>query len=136
MTTSSTDIDTREWTFCVVHERGMHPKGFCSECGGDRNLIQVVPKAARDAIEEECAAWKAKTRESVRAFLTEHPDLRIRQLSDENGVLEAQLDLANTKFLRAIEALKWYADPENNGKQRYRHGEQSEACDIWARTVR
>ena len=140
-----------EWTFCTVHTIGC-PEGVCSLCNGDRNLLQVVPRATRDALneeliearaeasmwhikydasEEERAAWKAKTRESVRDFLTEHPDLRIRQLSDMTGVLEAELDLLSTKLARAMEALEWYADPENNGRQTLHNGEQSEATSSW-----
>lgn len=30
-----------EWTFCDVHLKAVHG-GSCDECGGDRNLVQVV----------------------------------------------------------------------------------------------
>jgi hypothetical protein len=118
MTASSPD--QRVWTLCTVHVIGS-PEGSCSLCNGDRNLIQVVPRTARDEALEECAAWKAKTRENVREFMTEHPDLRIRHLSDMTGVLEAELDLLSTKLARAMEALEWYANHENNGKRKAEH---------------
>lgn len=107
----------------------MTASSTCPKCGAFECCEEIVQLRYALAMQKalqleearvECEAWKAKTREDVRKFLTEHPDLRIRQLSDQNGVLEAQLDLAKTKLLRAIEALKWYANPDNNGKRTYK----------------
>ena len=86
--------DQREWTLCEVHRDVLITHGTCKHCNGDRNLLQVVPRATRDALneeliearaeasmwhikydasEEERAAWKAKTRESVRDFFNRAP---------------------------------------------------------------
>lgn len=52
MTKRSFSLDTREWSFCPVHEKAMLPQGYCVDCGGDRHLIQVVPRSTRDALQE------------------------------------------------------------------------------------
>ena len=39
---------------------------------------------------EERDAWKARTREYVREYMEQDPDLRARELSDLNGVIEAK----------------------------------------------
>jgi hypothetical protein len=55
---------------------------------------------------EERDAWKAKTRDAIREYMTNDPDLRARELSDLNGVLEAELDLAKTRLEIAKEQLE------------------------------
>lgn len=54
-------------------------------------------------VRAERDAWKSRTRDYVREYMTNNPDLRMRELSDQNGVLEAERDLARTKLLRADE---------------------------------
>jgi hypothetical protein len=50
-------------------------------------------------------AWKARTREYVREYMCKDPDLRAREIADENGVLEAELDLATTRLEMAKEEI-------------------------------
>lgn len=45
---------TLEWTFCTAHGTST-VNGSCDACGGDRCLIQVVPK---EALEEAQADWR------------------------------------------------------------------------------
>lgn len=62
------------------------------------DLDEVIEQ--RDDLGRERDAWKARSREHVRTFLTEHPDLKIREILDLNGVLEAERDLARSKLER------------------------------------
>ena len=56
-------------------------------------------RAKREEAERERDAWKAQTREHIREYMTKDPDMRCREMSDLNGVLEAELDLAKTRLI-------------------------------------
>jgi hypothetical protein len=89
--------------------------GRCLDCDNDRKQYDYIDSPNHEAhssdrcrleqtvrmlldMTRERDAWKAKTREAVREYMSKDPDLRTRELSDLNGVLEAELDLAKTRL--------------------------------------
>lgn len=78
-------------------EDGKHSDGHPLHTHERCSDVLVVKLAE---VERERDAWKAQTRDHIRQYMEKDPDLRARELSDTNGVLEAQLDLLKTQLAK------------------------------------